>query len=204
MESLRTSKSQHFSKARLYVTLYFFRLYTVCRCNDHEIAYKVHPKASSCHYEDITSFFRLDSGISLLSLVEKWCEHDPVFKKKSSNCVGVRLLSVNPFEALISFICSSNNHINRITNMIALLCSTLGQHVGTKNHRKYYKFPTVDALCREDCESLLRSHGFGYRAKYIHKCSQQILEYGGEQWLHSLKKLNYEGIVMLYPFYYLM
>ena len=103
-------------------------------------------------------------------------------------------------EALISFICSANNNIARITLMIRRLCSALGQFVGSKDGQDYHNFPTVDSLCRDDCESLLYSLGFGYRARYIHKCAQQVQAHGGEAWLQSLSELAYEGILHYIPY----
>lgn len=144
------------------------------------------------HLAVLVNFFRLESDVCLTSLVDGWARCDPVFKEKA-NCNGIRLLRVDPLEAMISFICSANNNIGRITKMVNSLCSTYGQLVATIDDQSYYKFPTLESMHRRDCESVLRSHGFGYRAKYIHKCVQQVLERGGEEWLQSLKKRTYEG-----------
>lgn len=40
---------------------------------------------------------------------------------------------------------------------------------------------------------MLRSLGFGYRAKYVHECAHQVVERGGEEWLQSLKRMEYKG-----------
>lgn len=178
-----------------------YRLYAVRRCNPFEIAYQVHPyckaptKSDDRVLSDLLHFFRLDSDVSLASLHSSWSEQDQVFKRRVPYPVGVRVLRVNPLEALMSFICSSNNNITRITHMVQSLCSTMGQLIATddKEDESYYKFPTVDALCREDCESLLSSLGFGYRAKYIWKCAEKLSTRGGESWLQSLRAQSYEG-----------
>ena len=126
--------------------------------------------------------------------MEKWSLCDQVFREKATY-EGIRLLRVNPLEALITFICSANNNISRISQMTRLLCSTLGQHVATTGDgQKHCSFPTLESLCAGNCEALLRSLGFGYRAKYVHECAQQVTERGGEKWLESLKQMQYKGI----------
>lgn len=145
------------------------------------------------HLAVLVDFFHLDAKTNLTSMLKQWSEQDPIFRDKSANCKGVRVLRVDPLEALISFICSANNNISRITQMVHSLCSHFGQHIATVDGQHYYSFPTLESLHRTDCETQLRSLGFGYRAKYIDRCVHQILDRGGEQWLHSLRNLEYEG-----------
>lgn len=168
--------------------------------SDDEVSYQIQPCVSISfdHLAELKNFFRLEADTCLTSLVEKWSQRDQVFKDKAE-CNGVRLLRVDPLEALISFICSANNNISRISHMVHALCSTFGQHVATRNGEAYHRFPTLESLCKEDCESILRSLAFGYRAKYIHECAQQVVERGGEKWLQSLKQMEYEGGVKNLP-----
>ena len=42
---------------------------------------------------------------------------------------GVRQLRQDPVETLFTFICSSNNNIQRISSMVDKLCMTYGQHI---------------------------------------------------------------------------
>lgn len=74
---------------------------------------------------------------------------------------GIRLLRQEPFEMLVSFIISANNHIPRIRNTIEKLCRRYGVNRGS-----YYAFPTAEALS-EASVSELRLLGLGYRAEYI-------------------------------------
>uniref|UniRef100_A0A8D8WVR4 N-glycosylase/DNA lyase n=1 Tax=Cacopsylla melanoneura TaxID=428564 RepID=A0A8D8WVR4_9HEMI len=65
---------------------------------------------------------------------------------------------------------------------------------GTKetDGRKFYSFPTVQALAKPAVEAKLRELGFGYRAKFIQKSAEYIEQNGGEAWLETLRGMNYE------------
>ena len=54
----------------------------------------------------------------LTSLYDHWSASDPNFRKKAPRFTGIRILSQDAWEALISFICSSNNNISRISQMV--------------------------------------------------------------------------------------
>lgn len=41
-------------------------------------------------------------------------------------------------------------------------------------------------------ENKLRTLGFGYRAKYIQKSAEQILNKGGLKWFEELQFMNYD------------
>lgn len=90
------------------------------------------------------------------------------------NFHGIRMLRQDPWENLISFICSSNNNIKRISQMVDNLCTHFGTHLGTFNGVEYFDFPTPYQLAGPETESKLRDLGFGYRAKYIHQTAEMI------------------------------
>ena len=54
---------------------------------------------------------------------------------------GIRILNNDPFEMIISFIISANNHIPRIKGIIERLCKDLGKDMGA-----YHAFPTAQAM----------------------------------------------------------
>jgi len=58
-------------------------------------------------------------SLNLSALYDQWSEADPNFKKKAPEFTGVRILSQDAWEALICFICSSNNNISRISQMVS-------------------------------------------------------------------------------------
>ena len=59
---------------------------------------------------------------NLTGLYEQWSTADLNFKKRAPKFTGVRILKQDAWEALIGFICSSNNNIIRISQMVYLRC----------------------------------------------------------------------------------
>lgn len=54
----------------------------------------------------------------LTALYEQWSSVDSNFKKRAPKFTGVRILKQDAWEALVGFICSSNNNIIRISQMV--------------------------------------------------------------------------------------
>lgn len=69
----------------------------------------------------LKDYFQLN--VDLVRLYSEWAERDPVFAKLRTRFEGIRMLRQDPWENLISFICSSNNNISRITKMVKSLCT---------------------------------------------------------------------------------
>lgn len=57
---------------------------------------------------------------NLTQLYEQWSLADANFKRRAPRFAGVRILRQEPWEALVGFICSSNNNIARISQMVCL------------------------------------------------------------------------------------
>jgi len=133
---------------------------------------------------------------------------DPVFDNISKRFIGVRMLRQDPVENIFSFICSSNNNIQRISGMIENLCKRYGREITRiqiddcldEESKVYYSFPTLHSLCGDlpssdksmDVEQTLRSLSFGYRASYIAKTAKQITKAGGYEYLLNLRSLPYD------------
>ncbi|RKF65106.1 N-glycosylase/DNA lyase [Erysiphe neolycopersici] len=121
---------------------------------------------------------------------EHWSLIDPNFKKKAPTFSGVRILRQDAWEALIGFICSSNNNIKRISQMVGKLCVHYGQFIGHIGEEVFYDFPTPEALSADEVETHLRDLGFGYRAGYIAKTAKSLTYCKPQGWLQSLCNLN--------------
>lgn len=109
-------------------------------------------------------------------------------------CQGIRVLKQDPLEALIAFICSSNNNIKRISLMMNRLCRHFGTHLCTYGGVEFYSFPTLESLADGNAESTLRELGFGYRAKYVSSAALYILENRSKDWLESLCHVDYHEV----------
>jgi N-glycosylase/DNA lyase len=106
--------------------------------------------------------------ISCEELHKKFSENDALFGKIAPYFPGLRVIKQDPFECLISFICSSNNNVSRITKMINSLCEKYGSPLGSYEdyNLNFHSFPTINQLSTAT-EEELRDLGFGYRAKYV-------------------------------------
>lgn len=124
---------------------------------------------------------------NLEDLYRQWSESDQNFKRKAPKFTGVRILRQDAWEALVGFICSSNNNIIRISQMVDKLCTHYGTYIATFDDRRYHDFPSPDALTGDAVEGHLRELGFGYRAKYIAKTARMIANDRGHAWLNSLQ-----------------
>ncbi|KAF2109344.1 DNA glycosylase [Lophiotrema nucula] len=132
----------------------------------------------------IKHYFNL--GPSSVELYDQWAAADANFKKRAPKFTGVRILRQDPWEALIGFICSSNNNISRISGMVHNLCLHYGPLIGHIGGTPYHDFPTPEALAKEGVQEKLMKLGFGYRAKYIYKTAKIVAEDKGLAWLDWL------------------
>ena len=170
------------------------RLFTLIQLHS-TLYYYTHPPLSSPSSQaqdrdTVVSYFRISEDVT--ALYQQWGERDTNFHERASNCRGVRLLQQYPFEALIAFICSSNNNIPRISLMLSKLCQRFGRWTGRYKERDYFSFPSVESLAGEECEDVLRQLAFGYRAKYVHQTAKMIVDqHGGVEWLDSLRGKPY-------------
>lgn len=96
-------------------------------------------------------------------------------------------MNQDAWEALVCFICSSNNNISRISQMAHKLCVHYGARLGTVDGEDYHDFPPPAALAKPSVEAHLRQLGFGYRAKYIVQTAQTMCEEKPQGWLNQLR-----------------
>lgn len=139
---------------------------------------KNHAEQASETYDFINDYFNL--SINLESLYKDWIIADSKYKKKNlpfENFTGIRILRQDPWECLISFICSSNNNVKRISKMCDSIVNEYGTYINEYEGIKYYAFPDAPSLgSSPDVETKLRELGFGYRAKYIYQTALKFTD----------------------------
>ncbi|KAL0104246.1 hypothetical protein PUN28_017163 [Cardiocondyla obscurior] len=144
---------------------------------------------NSVDYDSILSeYFRL--SVSLEKHYKEWAKADPHFKKCLDENNAVRILKQDVVENLFSFICSSNNNISRISNMVEKLCLLFGRKICSIEDKDYYDFPTIEVLKDKNVESILKREKFGYRAAYIVNAAERLSVLGGKDWLLKLERKN--------------
>ncbi|GAC96941.1 DNA repair protein [Pseudozyma hubeiensis SY62] len=147
----------------------------------------------------LTDYLSLD--VPLESLYAEWSEKDPVFARFATRFSGLRMLRQDPWECLCAFVCSSNNNIARIGQMVQNLCTHFspvmlehsypapppavkveeGDAEQGEVRIAFHPFPPPEALAKPGVEEKLRELGFGYRAKYLARTAQMLCEqHGGD------------------------
>ena len=146
----------------------------------------------------LLDYFQLET--SLPELYEEWSLNCPRLAVIAKCIPGVRIIKQDPWECLISFICSSNNNIPRIHKMLANIRREYGRPLLTistididddnetdqatttqQQYYQFYSFPSLEELFSQANEKDLRSKcGMGYRADYIMETMKILLQRNGD------------------------
>lgn len=165
------------------------------RNSEHTLKVKAEAGVDECvsdmEEEDILKDY-LQLSVDIPALYKKWSDVDPNFKQLERNFTGIRMLRQDPVENLFSFICSQNNNISRIGQLVEKLCNNYGDLVTNFQGESYYSFPPIEKLAGDSVEEELRKLSFGYRAKFINASAKKIMENGAEDWLWNLRKVPYK------------
>lgn len=128
----------------------------------------------------LVHYFALDEPYStILAQINK----DPLIGKAIRRYHGLRILRQDPWECLISFLCSSAANIPKIKLNLEILAQFFGKSIEVDGFRGY-SFPNPGEL--NDFERILLAKT-GFRAKYIKTANDRV----SEAFLLSLKKLPY-------------
>lgn len=131
---------------------------TVTPCGQDDAAFWIKYFDLERNYNEIQELIRNDSMLSVCL----------------PYALGIHVFNQDPFEALMSFIVSSNNNIKRIVGIIDRLCMLAGEPLAC--HESCYAFPAAKSIAELPLESLY-GIGLGYRAPYI-KHSAEIIANG--------------------------
>jgi N-glycosylase/DNA lyase len=137
---------------------------------------------SNIDKKSIMDYFRLDDDLwRIYSEINRDDSMDSLIWKYR----GLRLIRQDPWECLVSYICSSNNTIRNITNSIRRMCECFGEEI----EAGYFSFPTPEALSKvELCD--MQECRMGFRTPRVLEVASLIEK--GEFDLYGLKDLTYE------------
>eukprot|EP00755_Sulcionema_specki_P020196 Sspe_Gene.71322::Locus_42251_Transcript_1_1_Confidence_1.000_Length_1264::g.71322::m.71322/K03660/OGG1; N-glycosylase/DNA lyase len=148
----------------------------------------------------LEEYFQL--SVPLLDLAAEWATRGKGTSLGESlgEVTAIRVLRQDCEECLLSFLCTQNNHIQRITKMLDALCEVYGDPLGTFHGREWHAFPTVAQLAKvPNLEDQLRGMGFGYRASYVAETVKQLSKLDGKApsgtWLRSLRGKDYATVL---------
>ena len=108
----------------------------------------------------------------------------PVLAEAARYAPGIRILRQEPWEALCTFIISQNNNIKRIKGIVARLCESFGEPVGSG-----FSFPTAEKLAALEPDDLAPLRA-GFRNKYIIDAARKVAS--GEVELEKCRALPYD------------
>jgi len=117
--------------------------------------------------------------------IQKRLGRDPVLRRGMPPLRGLRIVKMDEWECLASYILATFSNIPRIAKMIEGVARTYGENIVDD----VYSFPRAQALSRASAADLGRL-GLGYRAAYISETCRALR---GKS-LQRLKGLSYETL----------
>lgn len=141
----------------------------------------------------------LDLGTDYEAIKKALMKEDPKMEEIISKGSGIHLLNQDPWETLISFIISQNNHIPRIKKCVESLSTLFGEPLGQHFGKDHYTFPSpskMASLTEED----LAPVKLGYRAPYLLKAAKMVVRDGEGRLSSCNLKGREEGFKYLLEF----
>ena len=108
------------------------------------------------------------------SIMKELSKVDDNLKISIQHGKGIRILSQDLWETIISFIISANNNIPRIKGIIERLSKAYGQKIVWED-REYYTFPLPNELKDVKVEEF-RALGLGFRDVRLYETTKMILD----------------------------
>ncbi len=115
----------------------------------------------------LINFFRLDEDLGSI-LIE--IDQDPIIRHAIEKYQGLRLIRQDPWECLLSFLCSSAKSVVHIRCIIEQMCRSSGEKILWGNYAGY-RFPEPRSI---ESPSQLESARAGFRTSYLVNASRCI------------------------------
>ncbi len=135
---------------------------------------------SGVNKEYINNFFRLDDPYKkIINSISK----DSYIKKAISENKGLRIIRQDPWECLISYICSSMANIPKIQKNLNLIAKNYGDKIEFEDFSTH-TFPEPGQI--KDLQTI-RACKVGYRAGYIEHTNRKV----DRKLLRKISKMHY-------------
>jgi len=139
----------------------------------------------SFNEEFIKKYLRIEDD---LPLIYSKLSSDNYFTLSKDLYQGLHILRQDPWECLVTFICSANNNIPRIKSLVKGISESCGEKIKDQ-FGYFYSFPKPVSIS-EVGELGLREIGLGFRAKYVAKVADMVAR--NEIDLKSFRFLEYQ------------
>lgn len=133
----------------------------------------------------LKTYLRLDEDIAAIHA--DLSNRDRKIAELIAKYPGLRILRQEPWECLVSYICSANNKVEQIGKLVERISKRFGDPISLDGETRY-SFPTTEQLA--DKPSQLENLGLGLnRAPNINRAARRIV--GGDLDLEFLKAVSY-------------
>ena len=122
--------------------------------------------------EDVIEYFRLKENISE---IHRSISRDIIIKKLIANFGGLRIIRQDPWECLLSYICSTNMSIPGTDRMLDNLAIKFGKRKKFKGEKKYV-LPDVRSIANTEINEI-KDCGLGYRSRYVKEVAVYLSEH---------------------------
>ena len=135
----------------------------------------------------LSDYLRLDEGSKIAAIYADLSKRDGKIAELIAKYPGLRILRQEPWECLVSYICSANNKVEQIGRLVERISERFGTPISLDGEVRY-SFPTPEQLA--DKLSQLKELGLGLnRAPNIHRAARRVA--GGGLDLEVLKSVSY-------------
>ncbi len=133
----------------------------------------------------IRDYFRLDDD---LSAILREIDRDEYIHGAIEKYNGLRMLRQEPWECLVSYICSAASSVKKIRHDVERLSAAFGRELCVGGYATH-SFPSPEALSCS-CVSDICKCGVGFRSEYIHGIAKAVAS--GRLDLESLRRKPYQ------------
>ena len=135
----------------------------------------------------LKTYLRLDEGDKIAAIYADLSNRDGKIAELIAKYPGLRILRQEPWECLVSYICSANNNVKQIGKLVERISKEFGTPLSRDGETRY-SFPAPERLA--DKQSQLKELGLGLnRAPNIYRAARRIV--GGDLDLEFLKSVSY-------------